>query len=345
MRKLKQTTALQSGRSMVEMLGTLAIIGVLSIGGIAGYRYGMDKYRANETINDINLRGIDLVRQVSMGQEPSLSEWETKSTAGYTFSEAQLSAEGDAYFSISGVPKRVCEIVYEGIQNNQTTDIEVNEATNGDASDCHKDDDNVMVFFFITNAGEGGSVDELCKDVTCTGGYSCTHGICMSEEVPQLHSGGVKTCETDSQCSECQYCDEARQQCENKDNGTICSGGACYNGTCVFDETTCVVHDDCEEGYFCDTGGTNKCVKFEFYRTPLTGVYLSKLSTNVSGMCEMLGFYTPTKEKVMEIATQLGNSIISYAVYLDTSDSGGCAMNGYCHDGERHALCLDDTAE
>ena len=27
----------QSGRSMVEMLGVLAIIGVLSVGGIAGY--------------------------------------------------------------------------------------------------------------------------------------------------------------------------------------------------------------------------------------------------------------------------------------------------------------------
>ena len=27
----------ESGRSMVEMLGVLAIIGVLSVGGIAGY--------------------------------------------------------------------------------------------------------------------------------------------------------------------------------------------------------------------------------------------------------------------------------------------------------------------
>ena len=31
-------TKLESGRSMVEMLGVLAIIGVLSIGGIAGYK-------------------------------------------------------------------------------------------------------------------------------------------------------------------------------------------------------------------------------------------------------------------------------------------------------------------
>ncbi len=48
----------ESGRSMVEMLGTLAIIGVLSIGGIMGYSYGMDKYRANQTINDIMLKMV-----------------------------------------------------------------------------------------------------------------------------------------------------------------------------------------------------------------------------------------------------------------------------------------------
>ena len=41
----------ESGRSMVEMLGVLAIIGVLSIGGIAGYTLAMNRYRANEVLN------------------------------------------------------------------------------------------------------------------------------------------------------------------------------------------------------------------------------------------------------------------------------------------------------
>ncbi len=41
----------ESGRSMVEMLGVLAIIGVLSIGGIAGYTTAMNRYRANEVID------------------------------------------------------------------------------------------------------------------------------------------------------------------------------------------------------------------------------------------------------------------------------------------------------
>ena len=43
MKKLKS----QSGRSMVEMLGVLAIIGVLSVGGIAGYSLSMRRHRAN----------------------------------------------------------------------------------------------------------------------------------------------------------------------------------------------------------------------------------------------------------------------------------------------------------
>ena len=38
----------QIGRSMVEMLGVLAIIGVLSVGGIAGYSKAMEKYNINK---------------------------------------------------------------------------------------------------------------------------------------------------------------------------------------------------------------------------------------------------------------------------------------------------------
>ena len=34
----------QSGRSMVEMLGVLAIIGVLSVGGISGYYHVIDEH-------------------------------------------------------------------------------------------------------------------------------------------------------------------------------------------------------------------------------------------------------------------------------------------------------------
>ena len=43
----------QSGRSMIEMLGVLAIIGVLSVGGIAGYSKAMMKFKINKTAQQI----------------------------------------------------------------------------------------------------------------------------------------------------------------------------------------------------------------------------------------------------------------------------------------------------
>ena len=44
----------QSGRSMVEMLGVLAIIGVLSVGGIAGYSLSMRRHRANQVVDIVS---------------------------------------------------------------------------------------------------------------------------------------------------------------------------------------------------------------------------------------------------------------------------------------------------
>jgi len=40
----------QTGRSMVEMLGVLAIIGVLSVGAIAGYSVAIEKYKLNKFV-------------------------------------------------------------------------------------------------------------------------------------------------------------------------------------------------------------------------------------------------------------------------------------------------------
>ena len=44
----------QNGRSMVEMLGVLAIIGVLSVGGIAGYSKAMTKFKINKSMDQIS---------------------------------------------------------------------------------------------------------------------------------------------------------------------------------------------------------------------------------------------------------------------------------------------------
>ena len=51
----RQADAALCGRSMVEMLGVLAIIGVLSVGAISGYSKAMLKYKLNKQAEAMNL--------------------------------------------------------------------------------------------------------------------------------------------------------------------------------------------------------------------------------------------------------------------------------------------------
>ncbi len=45
----------QFGRSMIEMLGVLAIVGILSAGGIAGYSMAMQSHKTNALIEKVQL--------------------------------------------------------------------------------------------------------------------------------------------------------------------------------------------------------------------------------------------------------------------------------------------------
>ena len=54
-----------TGRSMVEMLGVLAIIGVLSVGAIAGYSKAMMKYKLNKHAEGFNMLLNDILRYSS----------------------------------------------------------------------------------------------------------------------------------------------------------------------------------------------------------------------------------------------------------------------------------------
>ena len=60
-----------AGRSMIEMLGVLAIIGVLSVGGIAGYSKAMEKHKINQAVEDYSyliqglLENIDDIKKMN----------------------------------------------------------------------------------------------------------------------------------------------------------------------------------------------------------------------------------------------------------------------------------------
>ena len=51
-RNTPRNDACSAGRSMIEMLGVLAIVGVLSVGGIAGYSKAMEKFKVNKLVEE-----------------------------------------------------------------------------------------------------------------------------------------------------------------------------------------------------------------------------------------------------------------------------------------------------
>ncbi len=64
----------EQGRSMIEMLGVLAIVGVLSVAGIQGYSKAMAKYKANQIVDQMtfiqhNLQEIYLKQRSYDGLE------------------------------------------------------------------------------------------------------------------------------------------------------------------------------------------------------------------------------------------------------------------------------------
>lgn len=94
MTKLNQ----ESGRSMVEMLGVLAIIGVLSIGGIAGYTMAMNRYKANELLNAASMLNVVAMSQnegngVTTGSYSSLVASSPSAIGGVSVSNITVTAK------------------------------------------------------------------------------------------------------------------------------------------------------------------------------------------------------------------------------------------------------------
>lgn len=93
----------QTGRSMVEMLGVLAIIGVLSVGGIAGYSKAMTKFKITKTMDQVsmtvanirtlysgqrNYNGLETANALDMGVVPAEMEGAAANTLVNAFQGA-----------------------------------------------------------------------------------------------------------------------------------------------------------------------------------------------------------------------------------------------------------------
>lgn len=191
---------------MMEMLGVLSIIGVLSIGALLGYNYAITKYKSNTTINDLNRFVVIVTQQMVMGRDRlDLSEANNKTTLNYPASAYYL--EDDRYFEIAlaEVPAKVCrQILRENLKGPVV--IKVNDyAYVGDTGICEVDDEGSpveMVFQYVSDLDSDELPYGTCKvDADCVGDcVRCNEdGLCVStcignERCAQDMATGQKLC-------------------------------------------------------------------------------------------------------------------------------------------------------
>ena len=78
----------QSGRSMVEMLGVLAIIGVLSVGGISGYSKAMAKYKLTKAQDQVTMLLMNI--RTAYATSPSYSGLTAAVAASYNLAPNEM---------------------------------------------------------------------------------------------------------------------------------------------------------------------------------------------------------------------------------------------------------------
>ena len=72
----------ESGKSMVEMLGVLALMGLLAILGAKGYDIAMERAMANNIINEVNRRSVVYSQQMIANGDLSSTEFENEKNLG-----------------------------------------------------------------------------------------------------------------------------------------------------------------------------------------------------------------------------------------------------------------------
>ena len=135
-----KTEKINSGRSMIEMLGVLAIIGVLSIGGLAGFKYASDKIKANRILSDASLAYASLVTQENTSSE--LTPLNMKTDSGLTF-YSYRNETGEDFIQTSGITKDVCEKI---LSQDGSNNLKVYTSAGAAFTTCA--DDNTMMFGF-----------------------------------------------------------------------------------------------------------------------------------------------------------------------------------------------------
>ncbi len=299
----------ESGRSMVEMLGVLAIMWVLSIGGISGYTAAMNTQRANDTVTHA-LRLATLASGKRLMSPTAVLEPSDLGSTGFTFANE----DPDGFtLTISNLSPAVIAKI-----NKMKTDL---------AAATVSDDGNSVTFKFKNDLsaqstsgnnqggndeGQGNTLsdDPRCAGVTCGEGQDCFAGIC--QDLVPCEDGLCCVCIGDSSlgCPDCgQSCDEEDESCPGANTvgctkNSDCIGQQVLGSTCQSGDCYCMFNDVDDDG----KPTLGMC-------TPFTA---SEKSSKISET-DYYSYYS-----AVNFCKALGSSLVSTSSTCNENNTSGC---------------------
>ena len=267
---LAMTAGRESGRTLTEMLGVLAIMGVLTVGGIAGFNWAMDRWRANRIIDGVEERALvgSRLRLSGMNRTMEIADAVVAQTGGtiedYATTVSNTGKHDEkTYFSVqvAGVSPQVCENV---MNLNWQLPVEVyagEDKYTGDTVICAGEGTVDLTFVFAADLITKKDVKVVdrnnptcqptqvwtCKTNNANGYKCCTAGmLCLADgEEPS----GVSLTNKGN-------CPRGTHQCRN--NQCVCRK-SCPTGQNQDPKTCACSSQTCETGVWSEAKG--ECVE------------------------------------------------------------------------------------
>lgn len=303
----------QTGRSMIEMLAVLAIVGVLSIAALVGFTFAMNKHRANETIYDVMLRATNV---------PMMDEYYAGKPLGYEFTFSGLAGDGTqgTYYAMhtykdGGSAYRVevldvTDHVCEQILRMHPTDVDEiivgTTSFTGDEDICVANTNKMTFCFGLSDgsgtcnpdsgsgsgSGSGNTPEDPCADKECGTGATCVDGTCVS-----CTDGSACNCASGTWNATANLCcEEVTEPIEN-----VCytyafqpaANGQCPTYTFTYLAALCGTNGYCAEGTCieCNEGETAteagcEAIQCEITEDNIASVTNEYCCTNFGGVWE-----------------------------------------------------------
>ena len=131
----------ENGRSVLEMLGVLVVLGIIGLSGVSAYRYGMNRYMANGLIADLHDMAVSASTKLML--PGNTHHFNPVGALKYPYTSALDKANKTFSITVSSVPGGLCSAVLAK-EWDLPYEILVNNVVNGA---CHYAD-NVMKFSF-----------------------------------------------------------------------------------------------------------------------------------------------------------------------------------------------------